>query len=255
MEIYKLNENIGQILDRRSDGDVDVDFGGTTLTLPESDNEYNSTQKFDEGGKTGSKEISLKTFLLGRKIKLKIPTGEVREGQFAIVELGEIKASHNEKTFQNTEGYPLDANGENINDRNYQADVNAQNKVREVAMDLQPDLLITTGVSPEGTPIINVDGIVVSGNNRVMSLKLTTRDYRDKYDEYLNYLKDECEAFGFTYNPSSNIIIFSDSSGKKLPFHIPVLVRIDYDIPALNTLELSKFNKDTKKVNVQSIGR
>ena len=197
MEIYKLNENIGQILDRRSDGDVDVDFGGTTLTLPESENEYNSTQKFDEGGGTGSQKKEPLYALLGRKIKLKIPTGEIRDGQFAIVELDEIKASHNEKTFQNTEGYPLDANGENINDRNYQADVNAQNKVREFAMDLQPDRLITTGVTPSGTPIINVDGIVVSGNNRTMSLKLTLSEYPEKYEDYKNYLRMECEALVF----------------------------------------------------------
>ncbi len=124
------------------------------------------------------KEEFLKTpIVYGKKIELKIPTGEAHAGQFAIVELSNILASHNEKTYQNTDAYPLDANGENINDRNYTNDLNAQGKIREFAENLEPDRLIVTSRTPAGTPIITVDGIVVSGNNRTMSLKLAVTDY------------------------------------------------------------------------------
>lgn len=236
MEIFKHDDIIGGILAKRSDGTVDVDYGGTILNMDETLNEVSglnifeeTATKYAEGGTIGIPA------LLGKSIELKMPNGEVRRGQFAITDLNNIKASHNEKTFQTTEGYPVDANGENINDRDYKADVNAQNKVREFAQNLEADRLITTSRTPSGSPIINVNGIVVSGNNRTMSLKLAVAEYPEKYDEYEQFLKEEISAFGI-----------SDPDQIKQFAH-PVLVRIDYDIPALNTLELSKYNKDTKK--------
>lgn len=205
------------------------------------------TEKFALGGVP----ISM---LKGKEIELKMPNGEVRKGQFAIVELYSIKASHNENTFLSTEGYPTDEQGDNINDRNYKDDVNAQQKVREFAQNLEADRLVTTSRTPSGTPIITENGIVVSGNNRTMSMKLAVKDYPEKYKEYQNFLIDECEAFGFqktdrVYSESTKSykITFSNKGGSTMTFDVPVLVRIDYDIPALNTLELSKYNKDTKK--------
>jgi len=205
------------------------------------------TQKFSDGG------VPI-PILKGKEIEIKMPNGEVRKGQFAIVELSDIKASHNENTFLSTEGYPLDEQGDNINDRNYKDDVNAQQKVREFAQNLEADRLITTSRTPSGTPIITESGIVVSGNNRTMSIKLAVQEFPKKYDEYKSFLVDECEAFGFekrdrVYSESAKTykLTFSNKGGQTTTFTYPVLVRIDYDIPALNTLELSKYNKDTKK--------
>lgn len=170
----------------------------------------------------------------GKEISLKMPNGESRRAKFAIVDLDNILASHNEKSYGNTIGYPIDANGENVNDRNYTGDVNSQAKIVEFAQNLEPDRLITTSRTPSGTPIITIDGIVVSGNNRTMSLKLAVSDYSDKYFEYVAFLNEEIEAFGMK---------LSDIDA----FNRPILVRIDYDFPAYNALELSKYNKDTKK--------
>lgn len=193
--------------------------------------------------------------LYGKKIELKIPTGEQHAGQFVIVDLDNILASHNEKSYQSTIGYPLDANGENVNDRNYTNDLNAQAKIVEFAQNLEPDRLIITSRTPAGTPIISIDGIVVSGNNRTMSLKLAVEQYPEKYQEYLEFLRDEVQSFGFEQSIGTRLLM-----GDKIPlegssfhnplhaqFKHPVLVRIDYDFPAYNALELSKFNKDTKK--------
>lgn len=193
--------------------------------------------------------------LYGKKIELKIPTGENRDGQFAIVELDNILASHNEKSYQSTIGYPTDENGENVNDRNYTNDVNAQSKIVEYAQNLEPDRLIITSRTPAGTPIITVDGIVVSGNNRTMSLKLAVEQFPDKYREYLEFLKEEITSFGFEDLVGTELLLgeriaLPESSFNNplfVQFKHPVLVRIDYGFPAYNALELSKYNKDTKK--------
>lgn len=190
--------------------------------------------------------------IYGKDISLKFPNGESRRARFAIVDLDNILASHNEKSYGNTIGYPVDSNGENVNDRNYTGDVSSQAKIIEFAQDLQPDRLVTTSRTPSGTPIISIDGIVVSGNNRTMSLKLAVSDYPEKYKEYLDFLIEEISAYGFTEaglvrgGENKGSMFVSDLSGSKI-FNHPVLVRIDYDFPAYNALELSKYNKDTKK--------
>jgi hypothetical protein len=120
----------------------------------------------------------------GRERVIIIGSDEKRNSIFAIVELDNIIASHNENNFSNSIGYPVDKNGRNVNDRNYSKDKNAQAKVKTVAQDLEPNLIIDTSSSSSGTPIITIDGIVVSGNNRVMSLKLAKNNFADQYKNY-----------------------------------------------------------------------
>lgn len=208
--------------------------------------------------KVGFRPEFLKTpIIYGKEITLKMPNGENRKGQFAIVELDDIIASHDEQTFSSSLGYPMDSKGENVNDRNYHEDINSQGKVVEFAQNLDPDRLVVTSRTPAGTPIITNDGIVVSGNNRTMSLKLAVKNYPEKYKEYLSFLNDEIEAFGFRNTDRAALFgekisdervrreTFSDT--EYIKFIHPVLVRFDYDFPQYDTLELSKYNKETKK--------
>jgi predicted ABC-type ATPase len=196
--------------------------------------------------------------IYGKEISLKLPNGEAHKAKFAIVELDNIIASHNEKTYSDSENYPLDANGENVNDRNYTGDISSQSKIIEFAQNLEPERLITTSRTPSGTPIITIDGIVISGNNRTMSIKLAVADYPEKYDEYKSFLLEESEAFGIHSHVVSQAIsndsIVDDRfrgetfrDNKYIKFKHPILVRIDYDFPEYTALELSKYNKDTKK--------
>lgn len=200
--------------------------------------------------------ITLKNYVQGREIKLILPNGEERRSQFAIVELNEIIASHDERTFSSSPGYPT-SNGNNVNDRQYDRDPNAQAAVLEYARNLKPELLITTGKTQEGTPIIDVKGIVVSGNNRTMSTKLASVDYPQKYHAYKEELCEELPNFGFpkgmiSCNSESDIskkITKLDTTGEGIDYHFkkPFLVRIDYDFPAYKTEELSKYNKSNQK--------
>jgi len=174
--------------------------------------------------------------LLGREIKILLPNGEQHSARFAITELSDVIASHNEKTFSNSVGYPLDSEGGNINDRNYTGDPLAQAEVKLIAQKLRPEQLISTSRDESGSPIITPSGIVISGNNRIMSIKLASLEFPERYEQYKIFLMEELASFGISKDDFIN-----------KNFSQPVLVRVDYSVPIPSTADLAKFNKDYKK--------
>lgn len=197
----------------------------------------------------------IQKILYGRKRELSLPNGEKRQAQFALVELGEITASHHEITFSSSAGYPVNEYGQNINDRNYKDDPAAQRQVEQIAENLEPEKLVELSSKASGTPIISPEGFVVSGNNRVMSLKLAVRKFPHSYERYKKYLAQEIDVFGFPDTTGvallmNEAIALPDSSytdPRSVRFEYPVLVRIDLGILQLNTSELAKYNVDTRK--------
>jgi hypothetical protein len=171
--------------------------------------------------------------IVGKKRNINLPNGEKHEAQYAVVDLDTILASHNEETFADTPGYPRNSAGNNLNDRNYATDRAAQQLVEDYAQNLNPELLISTNSTPEGTPIINRDRIVVSGNNRTMSLKLAAKKYPEKYHEYRKFLVNELADFGI----GEDVELMKN----------PVLVRIDYDFGELTTTNMAKYNASSMK--------
>jgi len=183
------------------------------------------------------KNLFLETpIILGRPRDIVFSNNSSQNGYFAIVELNEILASHNEKTFADTENYPKDSQGKNVNDRNYSGDKNAQAKVISVAQNLNPNILISTSPTASGTPIISIDGIVVSGNNRTMSLKLAKNSFLDIYEKYVSVLKHEISlgGYGIDYNALQT-------------FEHPVLVRFDLGVKEYSAAELNRYNKVRSK--------
>jgi predicted ABC-type ATPase len=209
-------------------GEIDTD-----TTVPLQEEELSVIEDQQETKQPNNRKMLTK-IKLGRKRDLNLPNGEKRQAQYAVVELDDLKASHNEETFANTEGYPLNEFGRNINDRNYAADVNAQKQVDDIAKNLIPENIIELTSKASGTPIINNEGIVVSGNNRTMSLKLAAKKYPQNYQNYKSFLKNDIDIFGIDESDLDD-------------FKKPVLVRIDKNIKNLDTTELSKYNVDTKK--------
>lgn len=196
--------------------------------------------------------------IYGRERSVILASGEKHKALFAIVELDDILASHNENNFSSTEGYPLTPEGRNINDRNYASDVNAQSKVISVSQNFQPEIIISTSATASGTPIISTDGIVISGNNRTMSLKLAKNQNKEQWENYLTSLSRELqyEGFGFDYPGIGIALKLKDSislpgssynNPLSVQFSFPILVRIDYDFQSYTTEEMSKYNKSTKK--------
>ncbi|MBK8923446.1 MAG: hypothetical protein IPM81_18430 [Saprospirales bacterium] len=160
------------------------------------------------------------------------------------MDLAHIKASHDEQTFADTPGYPRNLAGGNVNDRNYAGDLGAQALVDEYARNLEPGLLVSTGRTPEGTPIINKEGFVVSGNNRTMSTKLARTKYAGPgYQAYRDFA-EELSAFGIAEKDFADRTVFAGRDGQ---IEAPFLVRIDYNIPALTTEELAKYNQASTK--------
>ena len=171
----------------------------------------------------------------GKQRKLVLPNGEQHNSYYVLTDLSNIKASHNEENFSNTIGFPTNELGENINDRNYKGDISAQSAVIKIAENLNPENLIALTSTPSGTPIIDKNGIVVSGNNRTMSLKLALKKHPENYDKYKEQLEEDIESFGLD---KENINVFEH----------PILVRLDESLPEnLTTEDLAKFNQDTKK--------
>jgi hypothetical protein len=208
------------------------------------ENNIDALKQFAINSKSGSfvkvgfrKDLFLNTqIILGRSRDIVFSNNSVQPGFFAIVELDEILASHNEKTFSDTENYPKDSQGKNVNDRNYASDKNAQAKVISVAQNLNPNILVSTSPTASGTPIISVDGIVVSGNNRTMSLKLAENRFSDVYANYVRVLKDEILLGGYGIDL------------KRLEtFNNPILVRFDMGVKEYSAAELNRYNKVRSK--------
>jgi hypothetical protein len=198
------------------------------------------------------RDTFLKTpILLGRERVIVLGNFETHKCVFAIVDLENILASHNEQTYNDTENYPVNDKNENINDRNYKGDKNAQHKIVEIAEMFEPEVQISTSATAAGLPIITVDGIVVSGNNRMMSMKLMLTDFKNNYKLYLMTLYKELMSGGYGFSKTvandvrDNNLTTDDG---KLQFNAPVLVRFDLDFSEYATKEMQKYNKETKKV-------
>jgi len=177
-------------------------------------------------------------YLRGKYDVMFMPNNERRKVQFVVVPMDDIIASHNELTFASSDGYPTNEDGSNINDRNYTGDKSAQAAVQMYAEDLQPERLIQASRTEEGTPVISLDGYVVSGNNRTMSIKRAAKLHPDKYEAYRRFLVTDALSFGIDADKMRKYIDTVDK---------PILVRVDYNFPKYKTLELSKYNKDPKK--------
>lgn len=151
------------------------------------------------------------------------------KGHWKLVEADAPMASHDEKTFAKTDGFPESKNGGTINDRDYEHDKDAQESVRDIAANFNGRAL------DMGEPVIvTKDGIVISGNNRTMSSKLAAKNGTDK--QYLSDLREQVEDFGFDEE---------DLDGFK---HPRIVFEIDNEHEGdYTTEEFAKFNKTGKK--------
>jgi len=165
--------------------------------------------------------------VMGNKKTVTLPNGNKIKCHYKLVEADAPTASHNEINYAPTQGFPKNANGQNINDRDYQNDADAQESVRRIAGNFN-------SLALESPPIVTKDGIVVSGNNRTMSSKLAARNGTDK--AYLQDLKEMIDEYGLEE---------SDLKGFKNP---RLILEMDEEHKGdYTTEEFAQFNRDTKK--------
>ena len=111
-------------------------------------------------------------------------------GHYVLTEAGAASASHDpNNAFAPTEGFPIDENGQNVNDRDYSRDKDAQRMVENMGAAFDSRALQTP-------VIVSQDGIVLSGNNRTMSGDLAAAQGTDK--AYVDHLKQYGSMYGFT---------------------------------------------------------
>ena len=125
----------------------------------------------------------------GNRDEIMLPDGTPLKGHYVLHESGASSPSHNPETWQMTDGFPMDANDNSVNDRDYERDRDAQEHTRRIARQYDQRAL-------QSVPVVSNDGVVLSGNGRTMAGELAARDNTD--GAYLNYLKEYAPKFGFT---------------------------------------------------------
>lgn len=125
----------------------------------------------------------------GHRDEIMLPDGTPLKGHYVLHESGASSPSHNPETWQKTDGFPMDANDNSVNDRDYERDHDAQEHTQSIARQYDQRAL-------QSVPVISNDGVVLSGNGRTMAGELAARDNTD--GAYVNYLKEYAPKFGFT---------------------------------------------------------
>lgn len=165
-------------------------------------------------------------FVTGDNDEIILPDGTTVSGKWKIVEATAPSASHDEQTFHKTSGFPMNADGSTINDRDYEHDIQAQEMVHKIASDYDGRAL-----SMDNPIVVTQDGVVISGNNRTMSSKIAARKGTDA--KYIETLAKRCKKYGFSQ---------SDLKNFKNP-------RVVFETQQNNysTKEFARFNQSDKK--------
>jgi len=201
--------------------------GQTSETLRTSDSNISQSGKNSSGISDIRKKYESSKSIEGNKKTVTLPDGTKIKCHYKLVEADAPTASHDEVSYAPTKGFPKNENGQNINDRDYQNDKDAQESVRKIAANFN-------SLALESPPIVTKDGIVISGNNRTMSSKLAAKNGTDK--AYLNDLRDMIDEYGLEE---------SDLDGFKNP---RLILEVDEEHKGdYTTEEFAQFNRDTKK--------
>ena len=127
--------------------------------------------------------------VVGNADIITLPDGSQLRGHYVLTESGAATASHDVNNgYQPTEGFPIDENGQSVNDRDYARDKEAQGLVRSIADSYDNRAL-------QSPVIVSRDGIVLSGNNRTMSGDLAARNNTDA--SYNDYVREFGQKYGF----------------------------------------------------------
>lgn len=186
------------------------------------------------------------TRVLNRPIKLADGT-EITEipGHFVVVEEGSATPSHNPNDkWRSSEGFPVNENGLNANNRDYHSDEAAQAETYTQSQHYN-------GQAVTNTPMVTRDGIVLDGNGRVMAGILAAERTNATDDAYIRNLIANASNFGFISQEQKDEIA---SMSHPRVYFVP-----DIDIP-YTMHNFAVFNAEDKKYMgsrefAKSIGR
>ena len=182
-----------------------------------------------EAGSVAAQKFVNAPRLVGNKRTRMLADGETKiKGHYEIVPAESLTPSHDVNNgYKKSEGFPTDAEGRTVNDRDYEHDKAAQQNTDQIARKYN-------GMAIEQVPVVSDEGIVYDGNGRTMAGQKAAKEGTD--DEYINDLLENAENFGFTREQI-------EQSGIEHPRLVLVTdERLPYD-----TATFSKFNRNEKK--------
>lgn len=182
-----------------------------------------------EAGSVAAQKFANAPRLVGNKRTRMLPDGETKiKGHYEIVPAESLTPSHDVNNgYKKSEGFPTDAEGRTVNDRDYEHDKAAQQNTDQIARKYN-------GMAIEQVPVVSDEGIVYDGNGRTMAGQKAAKEGTD--GEYINDLLENAENFGFTREQI-------EKSGIAHPRLVMVTdERLPYD-----TATFSKFNRNEKK--------
>lgn len=147
-------------------------------------------------------------------------SGIMVKGRYLLCESGVVTPSHDPfNGFCKSEGFPTDENGNSVNDRDYERDMDAQRITRHIAENYDSRAI--------STAVIVKDGFVLSGNGRTMAGMLAAQNNTDS--AYIGYLTLYFQKYGFTLE---QVVCFK---------HPRIVFETEEDYP-LNTETFAMFN-------------
>lgn len=201
----------------------------TAKKVAETVGNTEQTEGAHEAGSVAAQKFENAPRLVGNKRTRMLPDGETKiKGHYEIVPAESLTPSHDVNNgYKKSEGFPTDAEGRTVNDRDYEHDKAAQQNTDQIARKYN-------GMAIEQVPVVSNEGIVYDGNGRTMAGQKAAKEGTD--GEYINDLLENAENFGFTREQI-------EKSGIEHPRLVLVTdERLPYD-----TATFAKFNRNEKK--------
>lgn len=201
----------------------------TAKKVAETVGNTEQTEGAHEAGSVAAQKFENAPRLVGNKRTRMLADGETKiKGHYEIVPAESLTPSHDVNNgYKKSEGFPTDAEGRTVNDRDYEYDKAAQQNTDQIARKYN-------GMAIEQVPVVSDEGIVYDGNGRTMAGQKAAKEGTDS--EYINDLLENAENFGFTREQI-------EQSGIEHPRLVLVTdERLPYD-----TATFSKFNRNEKK--------
>ena len=182
-----------------------------------------------EAGSVAGQKFANAPRLVGNKRTRMLPDGETKiKGHYEIVPAESLTPSHDvNNDYKKSEGFPTDAEGRTVNDRDYEHEKAAQQNTDQIARKYN-------GMAIEQVPVVSDEGIVYDGNGRTMAGQKAAKDGTD--GEYINDLLENAENFGFTREQI-------EQSG----IEHPRLVMVTDERLPYYAATFAKFNRNEKK--------
>ena len=229
MEQENLKNQTIEAAKKQLDHAQNIKKAMTAKKVAETVGKTEQTEGAHESGSVAAQKFVNAPRLVGNKRTRMLPDGETKiKGHYEIVPAESLTPSHDvNNDYKKSEGFPTDAEGRTVNDRDYEHDKAAQQNTDQIARKYN-------GMAIEQVPVVSDEGIVYDGNGRTMAGQKAAKEGTDA--EYINDLLENAENFGFTREQI-------EQSGIEHPRLVLVTdERLPYDAATF-----AKFNRNEKK--------